>query len=86
MKNTAKEMEELIRLNAFNYMLLGRLQADLKYFWSFGDQNEKDLYYGNYEKHLKETIKTWKLLPVKPIWFRASEIREYKEKGKFLKK
>lgn len=66
----------------FNYMLLGRYQMDLKYFWGNGNQYEKHLYFGNYQKHVRECIELWKKLPIKPEWFRANELITYKNKVK----
>ena len=65
-------------LHAFSYRILGRLQADLKYYWGNGNQCERHLFYGNYEKHMQETIRLWKKLPIKPVWFRAKELIYYK--------
>lgn len=53
---------------------------DLEYFWGYGGKCENRLYWGDYAKHIKETIKLWKLLPIKPQWFRATELIEYKNR------
>lgn len=65
--------------NTFNYMLLGRLQMDIEYFLGYGGRSEKHLYYGTAKEHIKETIKLWKSLPIKPEWLRASKLIEYKK-------
>ncbi len=63
-----------------NYMLLARLKMDLEYFWGWGGQSEKHLYWNNYKKHIRETINLWKKLPIKPEWFRATEVIIFKNK------
>lgn len=64
------------------YMMLSRYKHDLLYFWGYGNMCEKHLYWGDYKTHIKEIIKLWKKLPEKPIWFRATEIIEFKNKIK----
>ena len=65
--------------NKFNYILLGRLQMDIEYYLGHGNRCEKHLYFNNAKKHIKETIKLWKSLPIKPEWLRAKKLIEYKK-------
>ena len=67
-------------MDKHNYMLLSRFKQDLEYFWGFGGKSERCLYWGNYEKHIREMINLWKILPIKPEWLRASELIDYKNK------
>ena len=64
----------------YNYMLLGRFKMDLEYFWGCGQQSEKCLFWGSYDKHIRETIEQWKKLPQKPTWLRAKDLIEYKNR------
>ncbi|MFT6125867.1 MAG: hypothetical protein ACJAVA_000309 [Flavobacteriaceae bacterium] len=66
--------------NEFKYMFLSRLKMDLEYFWGYGGQSEKSLYYGNYKEHIREAINLWKQLPIKPEWLRATELIQLKNK------
>lgn len=52
-----KEREQ--PLSNHKYMLLGRLIADLNYFFGFGHGNEKRLFHLNLKKHIVETRKLW---------------------------
>ena len=63
-----------------HYMMLSRYKQDLLYYWGCGNKFEKHLYWGDYKTHIKEIIKLWKILPIKPIWFRATEIIAFKNK------
>lgn len=65
--------------NKFNYMLLGRLQSDIEYFLGYGNRCEKHLYYGEIKLHFQEMINLWKILPEKPVWFRAVDFINYKK-------
>lgn len=64
----------------YKYMLLGRFKMDLDYFWGCGNKCERHLFWGNYKEHIRETIKLWKELPIKPEWFRATELINFKNK------
>lgn len=66
--------------HTFNYMLLSRYKRDLLYYWGNGNQHQKHLYWEDYNTHVRECIKLWKLLPLKPEWFTAQELIMYKNK------
>lgn len=61
-----------------DYMLLGRYKADLDYYFGYGGKCAKHLYFGEINKHMRETINLWKSLPKKPEWFRAVDLINYK--------
>ena len=65
----------------FNYMLLSRYKEDLKYYWGNGNQHAKHLYWGDYDTHVRKAIELWKILPLKPVWFKATELIAYKNRN-----
>jgi len=68
----------------FNYMMLGRLQADNDYFLGAGGKSEKSLWAGNVEGQIAEMKKLWGQLPKdgKPEWLSMSDIEDYESKMK----
>lgn len=66
-----------VEANKFNYMLLGRLQADCDYFLGYGDRCEKYLWAGNAERQIAKMREIYKSLPVKPIWLSRKDINRY---------
>lgn len=61
----------------FRYMLLSRMQSDVKYFLGNGNRNEPDLWGGNVENHLNVMYKLWDSLPEKPEWLTREQIDVY---------
>lgn len=61
------------------YMMLGRYQADIEYFLGHGNRSTNQLFFKDPKEHIKQTIKQWKKLPIKPEWLRATELIEYKK-------
>lgn len=61
------------------YMLLGRLQMDLEYYFGNGHQNAKHLYYDTIEEHMAETKALLASFPkpYKPDWFSEKDIAKY---------
>lgn len=68
----------------FNYMMLGRLQADVKYFLGYGGGNVKHLYYDTIDEHIGEMKRLWNNFPneLKPEWLSYDEIEEYETQMK----
>ena len=64
----------------FDYMMLGRLQSDCKYFLGFGDGYEGHLYYKEVNKHCDEMKKLWESFSddEKPEWMTLEQIEEYR--------
>lgn len=63
----------------FEYMLLGRLESDCKYFLGNGNRYEKDLWAGSVEKQIAKMKELWNLLPEKPEWLTLEQIEEYEK-------
>lgn len=61
----------------FNYMLLGRLISDCKYFLGNGNGYEKDLWAGSIEKQIAKMKELWHGFTEKPIWTSLEEIEEF---------
>lgn len=66
-----------VEASKFNYMLLGRLQADCDYFLGYGDRCEKHLWAGNAERQIAKMREIYKSLPVKPLWLSRKDINRY---------
>jgi hypothetical protein len=66
----------------FSYMMLGRLQMDLEYYFGCGKQCEKHLYYQDINEHLEEVKKLHATFPdnMKPEWLTEENIAEYEAK------
>ena len=81
------KLEQLVKNNQFNYMLLDRLRMDLDYFFGNGQLHVKHLFYEDVNVHMRAMINLWKSLPLKPEWLRATKLIEYKKKvGEFQSK
>ena len=61
----------------FRYMLLSRMQSDVKYFLGNGNRHEPDLWGGNVENHLNVMYKLWDSLPEKPEWLTREQLGSY---------
>lgn len=74
----------LTNTNAFNYMMLIRLQSDCDYFLGCGGRSEKVLWGENVDKHMAYMKKIWNRLPEdgKSEWLTMKEIEEYEKKMK----
>ena len=68
----------------FNYLMLGRLQADNDYFLGAGGKSESQLWAGNVKDQIAEMKKLWGELPKdgKPEWLSMSDIEDYESKMK----
>ena len=72
--------------NRFNYMMLGRMQSDCKYWihcsekgWS-PESIAKHMSKESPEAHIKEMKRLYELVPQKPEWLTMEEIEEFEEK------
>ena len=58
----------------FNYMLLGRLISDCKYYLGEGHHNEAKLWAGNVEEQIDKMYELYNGFTVKPEWTSLEEI------------
>ena len=58
----------------FNYMLLGRLISDCKYYLGEGHHNEAKLWAGNMEEQIDKMYELYNGFTVKPEWTSLEEI------------
>lgn len=61
-----------------NYMMLGRLENDCKYFLGNGNGHEKHLWADTVEDHIKEMEKLYNNIKIKPDWLSMEDIQKYK--------
>lgn len=64
----------------YSYMLLGRYQMDLDYFFGWGHQNEKFLFFLDIKEHIEETRKLWDSLAEKPEWFTEDQLMDFEKR------
>lgn len=65
----------------FNYMMLSRLQTDVKYYLDNGGKHAKHLWAENEQEHIKEMKKiyNWFKDDKKPKWLTWEQILEYEK-------
>lgn len=78
-------MENLESNYKFEYMMLGRLQMDCKYYLGCGGRYAGHLWVKDEEKQIKEMRRIYKMLPVKPKWLKLKKINKYSKKMIFDK-
>ena len=61
----------------FNYMMLGRLESDCKYYLGNGNRCAKYLWAGDEKKHIDEMKRIYNSLDKKPEWLTWEQILEY---------
>ncbi len=68
-------------MQAFNYQLLGRLQADCEYFLGNGNGHVKHLFHGSTTEHIDGMLELHNDFPAnkKPEWLTIEQIHEYKK-------
>jgi hypothetical protein len=64
----------------FNYMMLSRLKMDCEYFLNYGRGHVKHLWAQSVEEQIKEMIKLYDQLKIKPEWLTIEQIKEYETK------
>ncbi|MFT6904984.1 MAG: hypothetical protein ACJAS1_001638 [Oleiphilaceae bacterium] len=76
---SAKIQKDIEKKFEFSYMMLGRLQTDLDYYFGNGKRCDKSLYYQDINTHLEEVKKLHASFPdgLKPKWLTLEQIAEY---------
>ena len=63
------------RAQRHQYMMLSRLEMDCHYYLGYGHRDaEHSLNYHDEKRHIKEMLKLWDELIVKPEWLSKKEI------------
>lgn len=77
----AKEKSTIARDEAeeFNYMMLGRLESDCRYYLANGNRCVKHLWAGDAKKHIEEMKRIYNSFAddKKPEWLTWEQILEY---------
>ena len=63
--------------NRFRYMLLSRMQSDVKYFLGNGNRHEPDLWAGNAKDHIIIMDELMRSLPEQPQWLSTEQLIDY---------
>lgn len=74
-----KVLTDLNEKPEFGYMLLGRLENDVKYYLGFGKQHPKHLWGTTTEKHIAYMKLIYDNLSQKPEWLSLEQIEKYAE-------
>lgn len=61
----------------FDYMMLGRLQADCEYFLGHGNRTVSRLWANTIQEHISEMKRLYHVLIVKPEWISLQDIEQY---------
>jgi hypothetical protein len=79
-KDEVKVTEESLK---FEYMMLGRLKSDVDYYFGYGGESPRNLYYDSIQEHLSEMKKQYNAFPenLKPVWISLEEIVGYEKRG-----
>lgn len=79
--STTENLEELVKQNKPNYMLLSRLQEDCNYFLGNGNRHEKHLWAGNVQDHIAKMKELYNCFPeeIKPEWITMKDIEDYEK-------
>ena len=72
-----KVLTDLNEKPEFGYMLLGRLENDVKYYLGFGNQHPKHLWGTTTEKHIAYMKLIYDNLSQKPEWLSLEQIEKY---------
>ena len=64
-----------------DYMMLGRLESDCKYYLGYGNRYTNHLYYKDEQKHVNEMKKLYNSFPddQKPEWLTYEQILDYEK-------
>ncbi len=67
--------------DSFSYQLLGRLQADCKYFLGNGNRYEGHLWGGTVKNHLSYMRKLYTSFPkdLRPEWLTEEQLNQYEK-------
>ena len=68
-------------MNQFNYMLLGRLESDCKYYLGFGAKSPNVLWANNEKEQIEKMKEIYNNFPEneKPQWLTYDKILEYEK-------
>jgi hypothetical protein len=71
--------DEIAAMYKHSYMMLGRLEMDLDYYFGHGNRSPRHLFYDSIEEHIKETKALLNSFPesLKPDWFTHKNIENY---------
>ena len=64
----------------FRYMMLDRLRVDCEYFLGNGNRNEKHLWAGDVERHIKLMKDLYNSFEEKPEWISMKDIENYEKR------
>ena len=81
-----KVLTDLNEKPEFGYMLLGRLENDVKYYLGFGNRHPKHLWGTTTEKHIAYMKLIYDNLSQKPEWLSLEQIEKYAEEMGVRKK
>lgn len=74
-----KEINEVIKNQKSEYMLLGRLQMDCNYYLGAGNRNPKHLWAGTPKEQIEKMKELYSKLVVKPEWLSEKNISDYEK-------
>ena len=62
--------------NRHNYMMLGRLLCDCRYYLGYGNRCAAHLWARDEQKQIDKMRELYDLLPIKPEWLTKEQIEE----------
>lgn len=74
-----KGINEVIKNQKSEYMLLGRLQMDCNYYLGAGNRNSKHLWAGTPKEQIEKMKELYSKLVVKPEWLSEKNISDYEK-------
>lgn len=74
-----KEINEVIKNQKSEYMLLSRLQMDCNYYLGAGNRNSKHLWAGTPKEQIEKMKELYSKLVVKPEWLSEKNISDYEK-------
>lgn len=74
-----KEINEVIKNQKSEYMLLDRLQMDCNYYLGAGNRNSKHLWAGTPKEQIEKMKELYSKLVVKPEWLSEKNISDYEK-------
>ncbi len=74
-----KEINEVIKNQKSEYMLLSRMQMDCNYYLGAGNRNSKHLWAGTPKEQIEKMKELYSKLVVKPEWLSEKNISDYEK-------
>lgn len=74
-----KEINEMIKNQKSEYMLLSRMQMDCNYYLGAGNRNSKHLWAGTPKEQIEKMKELYSKLVVKPEWLSEKNISDYEK-------